>query len=621
MSGWDTLNKNAGAKTSTASSSGWDSLNAAAQPTKLQRYQAEAETSMDEAKRANSIGTLTKETVKGVLSKVTNAAKAGWQQGVQGASDMLGPNRTLTQRGEGLLNWGAGALNTVASPLAPITEPIGKAVEYGGNQLAKTPLIKQWGEANPQNGQLTPLERGLGAVVNATTIVGASAPLLGTRIPGLKAPVKPSPYTQTGEVPLTPPLQIPRNTEYQNVPVFKPLAVRSTTPESTRVNVQTPYLTPDQMPTIQMGNKADRPTSNLPVIDYNSSRVKPVLPKPKSKNEIMNPVEEMKMRVEFAKESLDQNPAKDLMKYVSRSTGALPEVNGQVKISSVSGSGRQVKNSKFGQEGDDIIKSAGFDDANQAQGAIEKYQADKVRIDDMKQMVREATQKAREEIKAQPKPVPEKPLRYIPVEEPKRAPVLAKPKPAIKTTPIKARVVPVETKIASPIQKTGRVTKVARRINDDLVKLGYDELPPEAQSKYTPTSYKETAQNVANEMADDITTSIKMAKGEVPLSKKLHGHGQILLNAVEKYAVDNGDAALLQDLAKSPIGKERSLAAQKLGESGYNSNPYSPVAAIDDVNKARASKGPNPDKVVKEIKEAISKQKPDWNNFIDSLKC
>ena len=586
MGFFDELNAQAsGQPSSTKGGSFWDQLNASSEPTKLEKYQAEAKASEAEAKRANSIGTLTKETVKGVLSSIPKAFSAGVDQVKQGYGQLTGSGQSLTQRGEGLLNVGAGIVNAAGAPLAPITEPIGKAVQYGGDQLAKTPLIKQWGEANPQNGVLTPLERGLGAVVNATTIAGAAAPFL----------KKPTVPTRTlGVTSATP--------EAATIPVKKTVPVLSRQTEPTRVNIQTPYLTPDQMPTIQMGNKADRPMSNLPVVDYNS----PVLPKPKSKDAILQPVEELKMRVDFAKEALDQNPAKDLVKYVSRTTGSLPEVTGKGKANT------------FGRKGDDIVKSAGFEDVNQAQAALEQYQADKARINDMKQQVKTAAATAKAELKLQPKTAPEKPLRYVPVNEPKRAPVLAKPKQA---------ATPIQTKPATPSQKTGRVTKVARDLNEKLVKQGYDELPPEVQSKYTPESYKEIAKTVVNDMSNNLDDTIKMAKGELPLNKKLHGHGQVLFNAVAKHAEKTGDYELMRDLAKSPLGKERSLAAQRLGESGFNANPDSAVSIMESINSTRekaVSRRVDVKKATDELRKVIKEKvltKEEVHKFIDSITC
>jgi hypothetical protein len=149
----------------------------------------------------------------------------------------------------------------------------------------------------------------------------------------------------------------------------------------------------------------------------------------------------------------------------------------------------------------------------------------------------------------------------------KKAPILAKPVP--RETPVK-------------IQKTGNITRSARNINDSLVKQGFDELSPDEQSKYTPKSYKEQVDKIAEMDAD---TAIAMAKGEKPVPAGVHG--QILFNAVEAHAISAGDAGLLVDLAASPLGKKLSEAGQTLGGHGYNDNPNSPIKAIQEVQKAR----------------------------------
>ena len=236
----------------------------------------------------------------------------------------------------------------------------------------------------------------------------------------------------------------------------------------------------------------------------------------------------------------------------------------------------------------------------------------------MKQQVKTAAATAKAELKLQPKTAPEKPLRYVPVNEPKRAPVLAKPKQA---------ATPIQTKPATPSQKTGRVTKVARDLNEKLVKQGYDELPPEVQSKYTPESYKEIAKTVVNDMSNNLDDTIKMAKGELPLNKKLHGHGQVLFNAVAKHAEKTGDYELMRDLAKSPLGKERSLAAQRLGESGFNANPDSAVSIMESINSTRekaVSRRVDVKKATDELRKVIKEKvltKEEVHKFIDSITC
>jgi hypothetical protein len=499
---WDTLNKGVGAQTpTTTSNTGWDSLNASAKPIAKQMNLKIEQNQYDQAaQQANSFTGMAGNFIKALpgafynntVQPIIDAAKSGVSQVSQGYNQLTAPDQSLIQRGEGALNIGAGAINTAFSPLAPAMIIPNKAIQLGGEQLAKTPLIKQWGEQNPVDGTLTPAERLLGGIVNATTIIGAAAPfkggLLKARVKSAIDVVPKTEYTQTGKVPVA-----------GNIPV------KSTTPVAEPVNVQTPYLTSDQMPTIQMGAKS-----------------KPMLPTIDTNTPLYSPIPEVKSPI-LAKLN--------------------PIVTEQVKT-----------------------------------------------------------------------------------------PVLTKPKPIetkiipIETTAFK----PTETKVITP-QKSGLITRSAQRVNENLVKQGFDQLPPEAQSKYTPRSYKKIADNVTSTMTHDLQGAIDMATGKVPLSKDIHGHGQILFNAVEQHALQTGDIQILQDLAKSPIGKRLSEAGQQLGEHGFNDNPHSPVAAIQQVTKARETAIMNKPKykaehasTVNEIKQSMQKNTPkvkDWTSFIDSITC
>ncbi len=187
-------------------------------------------------------------------------------------------------------------------------------------------------------------------------------------------------------------------------------------------------------------------------------------------------------------------------------------------------------------------------------------------------------------------------------------------KPA-ESTPITAELPPREA----------GTTKTASDINQNLVKQGFDALPSEQQAKYTPQSYKEIAGRVASMMDSNIEQVKSMARGDIPIPKDINP--EILFNAVEAHAMQTGDAALLQDLAKSPVSKT-SEAGQTLGGHGFNDNPNSVVAAIKEVQQARESsvskRGANlKQETVTRIKEAIRKTntKESWSDFISSIQC
>jgi hypothetical protein len=69
-------------------------------------------------------------------------------------------------------------------------------------------------------------------------------------------------------------------------------------------------------------------------------------------------LEYAKLNYEFAMESLLNDPARVLVKYISKTTGRLPEITGTDMIKSLTGNGKMVKNSEFGMKGDEIIDNA-----------------------------------------------------------------------------------------------------------------------------------------------------------------------------------------------------------------------------------------------------------------------
>ena len=71
-------------------------------------------------------------------------------------------------------------------------------------------------------------------------------------------------------------------------------------------------------------------------------------------------------QVAFYEERLAEHPARELVKYLSKTTGELPEVLGGIH------DGKGAK-SKFGIKGDDIVTELGFSDVNEAQAALTDY--------------------------------------------------------------------------------------------------------------------------------------------------------------------------------------------------------------------------------------------------------
>jgi len=86
--------------------------------------------------------------------------------------------------------------------------------------------------------------------------------------------------------------------------------------------------------------------------------------------------EETRNLIRIMEETLAEHPAKSLIKYVSRTTGQLPEVTGKATMDSLTGSGKKVATSKFGRKGDQIIQEilGRWDDTYSNAPSIEKAQ-------------------------------------------------------------------------------------------------------------------------------------------------------------------------------------------------------------------------------------------------------
>lgn len=90
-------------------------------------------------------------------------------------------------------------------------------------------------------------------------------------------------------------------------------------------------------------------------------------------------IEMMRLEKEHLAEQKDMNPGKDLQKYTSKVTGELPEVTGKQTVSSPT-TGKQIKNSLFGKQGDNVVVSLGFKDLDSAQMALDTYKQQRDRL-------------------------------------------------------------------------------------------------------------------------------------------------------------------------------------------------------------------------------------------------
>lgn len=103
-------------------------------------------------------------------------------------------------------------------------------------------------------------------------------------------------------------------------------------------------------------------------------------------------LERAQLDYEFLMGSLIDDPARQLVKYRSKSTGRLPEVTGKDTMKSLTGSGKEVKNSEFGKRGDQILQEIfGYErqvTSREAQEFLDAYLERRNRLDDILKRMR-----------------------------------------------------------------------------------------------------------------------------------------------------------------------------------------------------------------------------------------
>lgn len=87
-------------------------------------------------------------------------------------------------------------------------------------------------------------------------------------------------------------------------------------------------------------------------------------------------IKELKANISILQDEISRNPAQGLKKYISKSTGRLPEVVGE--------------GGKYGTSGDDLAKSLGFADTEDAQLHLDNLQLQEKRLKDMRGRLKES---------------------------------------------------------------------------------------------------------------------------------------------------------------------------------------------------------------------------------------
>lgn len=88
-------------------------------------------------------------------------------------------------------------------------------------------------------------------------------------------------------------------------------------------------------------------------------------------------LEKTELQYQFIMEALMDDPARSLVKYVSKTTGRLPEVTGKSTMRDLRGGKKEVRNSEFGRRGDEILQEIfGYErqvTREEAQDLVEAY--------------------------------------------------------------------------------------------------------------------------------------------------------------------------------------------------------------------------------------------------------
>lgn len=175
-----------------------------------------------------------------------------------------------------------------------------------------------------------------------------------------------------------------------------------------------------------------------------------------------------------------------------------------------------------------------------------------------------------------------------------------------------------------PVESTGEArtptlsTKVDANAVANKLSEGAEGLP-----EYNKVNWEEQGKFAADIVDADPVKAEAMLNGTEPHPP--HVLATAIYKALEDYATKSGDTELIQRLANSPV----TSAATRMGqEIGYLSqrDDLSPVKHIQDVQKARSSKG-TPGKIkaevdsIKSSMKATRSPKETWSSFADSISC
>ncbi len=222
-------------------------------------------------------------------------------------------------------------------------------------------------------------------------------------------------------------------------------------------------------------------------------------------------------------------------------------------------------------------------------------------------------------------PVEEPKLGYTKTIEPKAAPTPDEQLPTIQMNkPIRSGGV----QNLKPIKGTGELktrgtfsTLEAAAIQKDLTE-GFSGFPT-----FKGADFKKISEGVIKNIAKDPEGAMKIAMGEK--GAPAGSIPEMYYNVLSKKAIAEGDVATIQKLAtESKLSAGATTMGQRLAALGYQKDAFDPVAAIKEVQDARAVElAKKSTETVELVTKTITKTirarntKASWGDFVDSITC
>lgn len=223
-----------------------------------QEQEQQAQIAKTQQEHSNSLGGFLKDQVQTIPDQFNAGVemiKAPFKEKAAAGGKGVGPVKAA----EGALQVGSGIITAATSPLAPIFDKIGKAINFAGEKLSDAPALQAYGKAyaNQPAEQQTTAERALTDIINAANI--GMAILGGAE--GVKAVTKPAVKGGFLETTAKPEVSAP---EVQpKAPEVQQKTLKQTHSEYARAQGYEPYTSPEDLPVIDYGKKGK---STLPEI-------------------------------------------------------------------------------------------------------------------------------------------------------------------------------------------------------------------------------------------------------------------------------------------------------------------------------------------------------------------